>query len=169
MGITVKDHRPESNLLTIGQIGDEFIFITELSAKLAERYQRPLSSVAVQVQHSACIFFAGTFEPAYTLTLSALGPYIQPSTNQRNAYLLSEHLEEALGVPPPRGLIRFVNMLDENVALHGKTLAQSLEDEATGNGSMGVIDEEQPAIFARRRRLSVKVGAGLWSTGGFSC
>lgn len=26
-------------------VGDEFIFITELSAKLAELYQRPLSSV----------------------------------------------------------------------------------------------------------------------------
>ncbi|KAG6365019.1 hypothetical protein INS49_006625 [Diaporthe citri] len=137
-------------------IGDEFIFITELSAKIAERYQRPLSSVAVQVQHSACIFFAGTFEPAYTLTLSALGPYVQPSTNQRNAYLLSEHLEEALGVPPPRGLIRFVAMAENNMALNGRTLAQSLEEEANGNGSMGVIDEEQPAIFARQKRLSVK-------------
>ncbi|POS76494.1 MIF domain-containing protein [Diaporthe helianthi] len=137
-------------------VSDEFIFITELSTKIAERYHRPLSSIAVRVQHSACIFFAGTFEPAYTLTLSALAPYIQPSTNQRNAYLLSEHLEEALGVPQPRGLIRFVAMQDENVALNGKTLAQSLDEEANGNGSMGVIDEGQPATFARRKRLSVK-------------
>lgn len=152
------------NSLTTGQIGDEFIFITELSAKISERYQRPLSSIAVQVQHSACIFFAGTFEPAYTLTLSALGPYIQPNTNQRNAYLLSEHLEEALGVPPPRGLIRFVAMPEENVALNGKTLAQSLDEEANGNGSMGIINEEQPASFSRRRRLSVKVGIRLRST-----
>lgn len=124
---------------------------------MAERYQRPLSSIAVHVQHSACIFFAGTFEPAYILTLSALGPYVQPSTNQRNAFLLSEHLEEALGVPPPRGMIRFVTMLDENVALNGKTLAQSLEEEANGKGSMGVIDEDQPASFSRLKRLSVKV------------
>ncbi|KAI3401226.1 hypothetical protein diail_11932 [Diaporthe ilicicola] len=138
-------------------VGDEFIFITELSARIAERYQRPLSSIAVQVQHSACIFFAGTFEPAYTLTLSALAPYIQTRTNQRNAYLLSMHLEEALGVPPPRGLIRFVAMLDENVALDGETLAQALEEEeAFGGGPMGIIDEEQPARFARRKRLSVK-------------
>lgn len=155
--------RGRDNLLIICQVGDEFIFITELSAKIAERYQRPLSSIAVQVQHSACIFFAGTFEPAYTLTLSALGAYVQPSTNQRNAYLLSEHLEEALGVPPPRGLIRFVAMPEENVALNGKTMAQSLEEEANGNGSMGVIDEEQPAMFARRKRLSVKVCRGLRS------
>lgn len=83
---------------------------------------------------------------------------MQPSTNQRNAFLLSEHLEEALGVPPPRGLIHFVTMLDENMALNGKTLAQSLEEEANGKGSMGVIDEDQPASFARLKRLSVKVG-----------
>jgi hypothetical protein len=135
-----------------------------LSAKIAERYHRPLSSIAVRVEHSACIFFAGTFEPAYTLALSALAPYIQPSTNQRNAYLLSEHLEEALGVPPPRGLIRFVPMLDENVALDGKTLAQSLDEEANGKGPVGVVDEAQWASFARRKRLSVKVGRGVWST-----
>lgn len=55
-------------------------------------------------------------------------------------------------------------MPEENVALNGKTLAQSLEEEANGNGSMGVIDEDQPAIFARRKRLSVKVGRGLPST-----
>lgn len=69
-------------------------------------------------------------------------------------------------MPPPRGLIRFVAMLDENVALNGKTLAHSLDEEAHGNGSMGVIDEEQPASFARRKRLSVKVGRGLQPTRG---
>lgn len=61
-------------------------------------------------------------------------------------------------MPPPRGMLRFVTMLDENVALNGKTLAQSLEEEANCKGPMGVIDEDQPASFARRKRLSVKVG-----------
>lgn len=69
-------------------------------------------------------------------------------------------------MPPPRGLIRFVAMLDESVALNGKTLAQSLDEEANGNGSMGVIDEEHPASFARRKRLSVKVCRGLRPTRG---
>lgn len=137
-------------------IGDEFVFITELSAKLAERYQRPLSSVAVHVQHSACIFFAGTFEPAYTVTVSALAPYVQPVTNRRNAHLLSEHLEEALGVPSPRGLIRFIALPEEDVALSGKTMAQVLEEDGCAGVSMAVIDEERPASSARRKRLSVK-------------
>ncbi|ROW12326.1 hypothetical protein VMCG_00243 [Cytospora schulzeri] len=138
-------------------IGDEFVFITELSAKLAERYQRPLSSVVVHVQHSACIFFAGTFEPAYIVTVSALAPYVQPVTNRRNAYLLSEHLEESLGVPSPRGLIRFTALPEEDVALNGKTMAQVLEEDDTDvGGSMAVIDEEKPVSSARRKRLSVK-------------
>ncbi|KAK7726252.1 hypothetical protein SLS53_007047 [Cytospora paraplurivora] len=137
-------------------IGDEFVFITELSAKLAERFQRPLSSVAVHVNHSACIFFAGTFEPAYIITVSALAPYVQPVTNRRNAYLLSEHLEEALGVSSTRGLIRFTGLAEEDVALDGRTLAQSLEEDVDASGAMAVIDEEKPASSARRNRLSVK-------------
>ncbi|KAK7726521.1 hypothetical protein SLS53_009517 [Cytospora paraplurivora] len=108
-------------------IGDEFVFITELSAKLAERFQRPLSSVAVH-----------------------------PVTNRRNAYLLSEHLEEALGVSSTRGLIRFTGLAEEDVALDGRTLAQSLEEDVDASGAMAVIDEEKPASSARRNRLSVK-------------
>lgn len=116
-----------------------------------------MSSVAVHVNHSACIFFAGTFEPAYVITVSALAPYLQPMTNRRNAYLLSEHLEEALGVPSTRGLIRFSALPEEDVALSGRTLAQSLEEDIDASGAMAVIDEEKPANPARRNRLSVKV------------
>lgn len=108
------------------------------------------------MQHSACIFFAGTFEPAYVATVSALPAYVQPATNRRNAHLLSEHLEEALGVPPPRGLVRFVALPEDGVALGGRTLAQVMEEESDA-GSMAVIDEERPTGPARRKRLSVKV------------
>lgn len=111
----------------------------------------------VHVQHSACIFFAGTFEPAYIVTVSALASYVQPVTNRRNSYLLSEHLEEALGVPSPRGLIRFTALPEEDVALNGKTMAQVLEEDADVGVPMAVIDEERPASSARRKRLSVKV------------
>ncbi|CAN8096601.1 unnamed protein product [Discula destructiva] len=140
-------------------VGDEFIFITELSAKLAERYQRPLSAIAVHVQHSQCIFFAGTFEPAYTATISALPSFLQPATNRRNAFVLSEHLEEALGVPQPRGLISFLPLPEENMAYNGQTVAAALDEmleEPTGY-AMGVIEEEKATSFGlRRKRLSVK-------------
>lgn len=144
------------------------MFMTELSDKLAERYQRPLSSIAVHVSHSQCIFYAGTFEPAYVATVSALAPYVQPATNRRNAHVLSEHLEEALGVPAPRGHITFVALPEENVACNGKTMAQALDEAVEGGGShaMGVIQEERTRSPGfRRKRLSVKVGKDLLHNG----
>lgn len=143
------------------QVGDEFIFITELSAKLAEQYQRPLSSISVHIQHSQCMFFGGTFEPAYTATISTLSAYVQPATNRRNAFVLSEHLEEALSVPPPRGFITFVPLPEENVACNGRTIAHALDDVTDGVGfgcGMDVIEEEKQASHgSRMKRLSVKV------------
>lgn len=140
-------------------IGDEFMFITELSYKLAERYQRPVSSVVVNVQHSGCMLFSGTFEPAYILHLYALPSQLQPATNRRNVFLLSEHLEEALGVTPPRGLIRFVPLLEENVAFNGKTLAQSVDEMESGVPT--IEEDDTGAGFERSRskpkRLSVRV------------
>lgn len=113
----------------------------------------------MNVQHSQCLFFAGTFEPAYTATVSALSQYVQPTTNRRNVYVLSEHLEEALGVPPTRGFFTFVPLPEDNVAFNGKTIAQAVDEalEMEGHG-MGVIDEEKPAApTSKKKRLSVKV------------
>lgn len=118
----------------------------------------------MHISHSQCIFYAGTFEPAYVATLSAIAPYCQPATNRRNAHVLSEHLEEALGVPSPRGFITFVALPEENVACNGRTMAQTLDEAVDGGGShmMGVIEEDRATSFgSRRKRLSVKVGKGL--------
>lgn len=120
------------------------------------------------MQHSQCIFFAGTFEPAYTATISALPPYLQPATNRRNAFVLSEHLEEALGVPPTRGHISFVPLPEENVACNGKTIAAALDAaiEDPAGYAMGVIDEEKEANFgSRKKRMSVKVSLAYSSLG----
>lgn len=111
------------------------------------------------MQHSQCIFFAGTFEPAYIVKVSALGPYIQPATNRRNAFVLAEHLEEALGVQPPRGLISFEPLSEDNFASGGKTIAHVLDDALdSGGGGMGVIEEQRQASYSSRmKRISVKV------------
>lgn len=122
----------------------------------------------MHVQHSQCIFYAGTFEPAYIATVSALPAYVQPATNRRNAYVLSEHLEEALGVPSPRGLISFVPLPEENVACNGKTIAQALDNTLDGGSyGMGAIEEEKtPSFGSRRKRLSVKVSRSRVFTAG---
>jgi hypothetical protein len=70
----------------------------------------------------------GSFDPAYTMTVTALPSHVQPVTNKRNTMLLAKLLEESLGVPPARGLIKFVGVQEENFAFNGKTTAAEIED-----------------------------------------
>jgi len=109
-------------------VQDEYTFITDLSYSLSSRYQRPESSILVTLDHSACLLFGGTFDPAYTMTITALPSQIQPVTNKRNAALLQRELHEALGVVPERGVIRFVGVAEENLATNGRTVAAEIEE-----------------------------------------
>lgn len=82
--------------------------------------------------------------------------------NERNACVLSEHLEEALGVPQQRGFISFLPVPEENLSCNGKTVAAALDDtwEDPLGYTMGVIEEDKSASFgSQRRRLSVKVSS----------
>ncbi|KAI0199963.1 Tautomerase/MIF [Astrocystis sublimbata] len=108
-------------------VHDEFALITDLATHLSNRYQRPMSSIIVTVQHGLCMMFGSTFDPAYTLTIHALPDLLQPATNRRNANLTQRHLHETLGVVPVRGLVRFEATHEENVAIGGKTLGAEME------------------------------------------
>ena len=110
------------------QIQDEYSFITDLSYTLSTRYQRPESCILVTLTHSACLLFGGSFDPAYTLTITALRSQLQPVTNKRNAALLQKAMEDALGVLPSRGVIKFSPIAEENLATNGKTVAGEIED-----------------------------------------
>ncbi|KAH6681796.1 Tautomerase/MIF superfamily [Halenospora varia] len=115
-------------------VQDEYTFITDLSYALSTRYQRPESSILVTVAHSACLLFGGSFDPAYTMTITALASQLQPVTNKRNASLLAKAMEEGLGVGPDRGLIKFVAIAEENLATNGRTLAGDIEELEKENG-----------------------------------
>jgi hypothetical protein len=85
------------------------------------------------------MLFGGNFDPAYTLTITALGSQVQPVTNKRNAALLGKAMEEGLGVAPNRGVIRFLALAEENLATDGKTIAgeiEELERETAENNSI---------------------------------
>lgn len=74
--------------------------------------------------------------------------------------MLSEHLEEALGVPQQRGFISFMPLPEENIACNGKIVAAALDEtlEDPAGLAMGVIKENKAVSFgSRRSRLSVKV------------
>ncbi|KAK4456079.1 Tautomerase/MIF superfamily [Podospora aff. communis PSN243] len=145
-------------------ISDEFTFITELSCHLSIRYQRPMSSIVVSLHHGACMFFAGSFDAAYVMTISALPSQVLPTTNKRNAALVQKHMEEAIGVQPKRGLIRFVPIQEENMANNGKTMAGEIDElerngcviptpEVSSAGESGTSDARRSKA---RRKLSVK-------------
>ena len=110
------------------QIDDEFSFITDLSYHISNRYQRPMSSIIINVQHTMCMMFGGSFEPAYTLTIHALPSLVQPTTNKRNAALIQIHIQETLGVPTSRGYVRFEATPEANMACSGKTVAGEMDD-----------------------------------------
>jgi hypothetical protein len=110
------------------KVNDEYTFITDLSHNVSNRYQRPESSILITLTHSVCLLLGGSFEPAYTMTITALPSLVQPVTNKRNTMLLAKLLEEYLGVSPSRGLIKFVGVQEENFAFNGKTAAAEIED-----------------------------------------
>ncbi|KAH7144050.1 Tautomerase/MIF superfamily [Dactylonectria macrodidyma] len=109
-------------------VHDEYTFVQELSQHLAVRYHRQMSSIVVTLRHSACIFFGGSCDPAYTMTVEALSSLVQPATNKRNVALLQQHMEQALGVPASRGYVRFVAMTEECSGWQGKTVAGKIAE-----------------------------------------
>ncbi|RDW84704.1 tautomerase [Coleophoma cylindrospora] len=142
-------------------IQDEYTFITDLSYNLSSRYQRPESSILVTVTHSACLLFGGSFDPAYTMTITALPSQVQQVTNKRNAALLQKNMEEALGVAPDRGLIKFVAIAEENLATNGKTAAAEIEDLEMADGVVngGGVGGGRKASVAQHRKGSISAAA----------
>ncbi|KAK1750777.1 Tautomerase/MIF superfamily [Echria macrotheca] len=137
-------------------ISDEFTFITELSYHLSTRYQRPVSSIVVTLHHGACMFFGGSFDAAYIMSIFALPSQLQPTTNKRNAALIQKHMEEALGVMPERGLLRFVPTPEENTAHKGKTMAGEIDELERMCSSPAPPTEVGGSGMRTGRKLSVK-------------
>ncbi|KAI5917962.1 Tautomerase/MIF [Camillea tinctor] len=144
-------------------IKDEFSFITDLSYHLSNRYQRPISSIAITLGHGSCMMFAGSFEPAYTLTIYALPSLVQPTTNKRNAALIQRHLQESLRVMPSRGYIHFVATPEENVAVGGKTIAAEIDESTRGTTNSPEAEVPRKAVRPGRK-LSVKSFSNFMSS-----
>jgi len=120
-----------------------------------------MSSIIVSLHHGACMFFAGSFDAAYVMSISTLPSQLLPTTNKRNAALIQKHMEEAIGVHPKRGFLRFVPNQEENVANNGKTMAGEIDDlERSGcitptPETTSTTTEDQKT--RARRKLSVRV------------
>jgi len=108
------------------QIPDEYSFMTGLSACTAELYQCPESSIVLTVQHTSCLLFGGSFDPAYVVTVSSIRQYLEPVFNSDNAAALQNHLQESIGVLPGRGLVKFEILAESNIATNGTTLRDEI-------------------------------------------
>jgi len=84
--------------------------------------------VALTVDHSACMIMGGTFDGCYFVTITS-PTLVSPTCNKRNVALLSEWVNNALGVPASRGYIRFVETDIANYAVGGSTGLDVMERE----------------------------------------
>ncbi|KAI8932624.1 hypothetical protein NX059_010122 [Plenodomus lindquistii] len=122
-----KDAPIVAELRTNVIIKDEYTLVTDLSHHLSTRYQRPEASIMITVTHSACLLLGGSFEPTYILTINALPVQIQPTTNKRNAAMIQTFMAESIGVPPDRGIVKFIPIPEESLAMNGMTILGEIE------------------------------------------
>ncbi|KAL2074987.1 hypothetical protein VTL71DRAFT_8767 [Oculimacula yallundae] len=147
-------------------VHDEYTFTTDLSYYLSQRYQRPENSIVVSLTHSLCLLFAGTFDPAYTLNITALPCQLQPVTNKRNAALLSTHMQESLSVVPRRGVINFIAIPEENMANDSMTVAGEIEDleKETPENNTSIQRSLSRGTTKSRKRQSMRSLRGVKSS-----
>jgi hypothetical protein len=81
----------------------------------------------ITVNHSACLLLGGSFDPTYILTINALPVQLQPTTNKRNAALMQQFMCESIGVTPDRGIIKFIPIQEDSLAINGMTILGEIE------------------------------------------
>jgi hypothetical protein len=81
----------------------------------------------ITVNHSACLLLGGSFEPTYVLTISGLPVQLQPTTNKRNAALITNFMFESIGVPSDRAIIKFTPIPEDSLAMNGMTVLGDIE------------------------------------------
>ncbi|KAL8753715.1 MAG: hypothetical protein Q9199_004859 [Rusavskia elegans] len=144
-------------------VKDEYIFLQDLSQHLSQRYQRPVSSIFITLNHSECLLYAGTFDSAYIMTITALPSQIQPTTNKRNAVMMQTFMADSLGVTPERGVIRFVGIAEEYLATNGNTVLgeienlskESSEDGANGAQRSGTVRRGRSRRSSKTEKLQI--------------
>ncbi|KAL8641432.1 MAG: hypothetical protein Q9228_001751 [Teloschistes exilis] len=136
-------------------VKDEYIFLQDLSQHLSQRYRRPLSSIFITLNHSECLLFAGSFDSAYILTITALPAHLQPVTNKRNAAMIQTFMSDSLGVSPDRGIIRFNPISEEYLAHNGTTVLGEIENLSREAGDeMNNVTSGTTRSGTLRRKLS---------------
>ncbi|PNS15142.1 hypothetical protein CAC42_8143 [Sphaceloma murrayae] len=104
-------------------VKDEFRLVTELSNLLAGIYFCSQDGIIINVDHSACLMMAASFDPAYMLTITTTPDQLDFDVNNTNTTQIQRLMHQILSVPAHRGLLRFQPILEENVGTAGGTVA----------------------------------------------
>ena len=91
-------------------------------------YDRPLSSVMVTLDHTACMLFGGNCEPSYMLTISAIPSLTTLTMNKYSAQHVQAFLDAELSCPAERGIVRFLTIPEDNLAVNGQTVFHRIEE-----------------------------------------
>ncbi|PGH26455.1 hypothetical protein AJ80_01768 [Polytolypa hystricis UAMH7299] len=133
-------------------IKDDFQVVSDIAFHLAQIFQRPENSILLHVVHNACLMLGLSYEPAYLATVSALPYLIAPVTNLRNTVLIQAAINDTLGIPSNRGVVKFEAMPEENFATNGATIKDEIEQlERSSN------DEHSSVIKSLSRSMSRKI------------
>jgi len=101
--------------------------ITKLSQLIAKCYKRSEKSIVVTVTHSACLYFARSFDPAYVATIATLPSLILPDANQTNTAEIQEFMKQILQAAPDRGLVKFTALPEDKIGTKGQTLTGEIK------------------------------------------
>ncbi|KAJ6500630.1 Tautomerase/MIF superfamily [Mycena sanguinolenta] len=99
---------PYLELMVNVKIPNEREFALEFSKIGAKALEKPEAYITTSVTYNQTLTFAGTFEPAFALTVVSLDN-LNPEANEKYSAVLSEFFKDKLGIPNDRGYIRFTD------------------------------------------------------------
>lgn len=128
----------------------------DLSRHLSLIYQRPEASILLTIHQDASLSFGNISLPAYLLKIYALPSLIAPTTNLRSTTMLSSELQELLGINPELGVIVFISIPEDNLAVNRTTAGREISrlENSEQEGSPSLIRTLGKSISRRRLKSS---------------
>ncbi|KIK99727.1 hypothetical protein PAXRUDRAFT_822408 [Paxillus rubicundulus Ve08.2h10] len=96
-------------------------FVTDLSKFSAKTIGKDEKLFSVDLSHNPYLAFAGTFEPAFMLSITVLDN-VNPTNSQSWSKAFSDYFEEKLGTPSDRGYIAFLDPGEDFIGMMGSTV-----------------------------------------------
>lgn len=143
------------NPLTHEQLEQEKSFLNDFQQLLSETYYKPCQNITISVNTEHHIMMSTSQDPAYLMTVTALGPEIASMKNLRTTKMVQEFLLDNLQIPINRGVIIFNCIKEEDFSTNGATL----EDE------IARLEAEEKRGMNTRSRQSTRNKRGSTLTG----